>query len=393
MDVDVMRIGFLQESLILRGGISMSDLRRTVSCYENEIPSFVEHELDRLYGERYSSLAHFHIYGTAERASTYVVRVGGEITTVLLYRRANQTVHVLNEGAAIDGRQAQEFADHVFAADAAAAAIVFEAVQTQTDDIRFPYQHFPCAEDTVLTLPDSVAGYTDSLGKSTRDNLKRYLSRVRRDFPSFHYATYDRQEANEQHIREIVRLNYGRMTTKNKIPSIDKVEEARIIETVRACGFVGIATVNGRFGAGFVTYRHGDSFSLRILAHDPAFDDYRLGLACCYLTICECIKQAGSKKINFGWGEYAYKYRLGGVRRQLSRLVIYRSRLGMLSCAPLAAKTVVRGHVYRAKQGMQAIAQQEDHVLARPIGKMVGVIRWLKAARARQGAGRSAPAP
>ncbi len=128
-----------------------------------------------------------------------------------------------------------------------------------------------------------------------------------------------------------------------------------------------------------ITYRLGQNFSLRILSHDPAFDEYRPGFACCYLTICECIRQRG-KNFNFGWGEYAYKYRLGGIRRQLSVLVVYRSHFHMLANGALAIKTALRGHAHRVKLRILETAKQESHILARLATIMVGAMRWLKAA-------------
>ena len=43
-------------------------------CYEHEIPPFVEAELDRLYGARFSSMRHFRIYGRLKNAHTSVRR-------------------------------------------------------------------------------------------------------------------------------------------------------------------------------------------------------------------------------------------------------------------------------------------------------------------------------
>ncbi len=360
----------------------MSNVRRTVSCYEGRIPPFVESEINRLYGERYSSLALFRIYGIADDVCTYMAREGAETKALFLFRRVQKKVHVLNEGVHLDGAEARYFSAYIFGVYRSVNAVVFEAIHTSERNIPFHHQHFPCAEDTVLMMPDTVDCYVNSLGKSTRENLKRYLAGLQRDFPSFKYLTYDRHEADEQDIRHIIRLNRGRMTRKNKVSSIGDEEEDRILLSVRECGFVGIVTINGECCAGVITYRFGKNFSMRILSHAPAFDKYRLGLVCCYLTICECIGQGTSGSFNFGWGEYAYKYRLGGTRRQLSRLVIHRSFFQMLSSGRFALHIALHGHAYRVKQWILKTAKQDAHVLSRPVRRVLHALRWLKAERA-----------
>jgi hypothetical protein len=353
----------------------------TVTCYGNEIPSFVGYELDRLYGECHSSLLHFQIYQVAGNASTYIVRRDGEASTLFLFRRDKKKIRVLNECIAVEGDEVRRFAAYLFDADRSVETVVFEAVQADRFALGFPLQRYPCAEDTVLALPASVPDYNASLGRSTRENMKRYLNRLQRDFPSFAFSMSDKDAANEQHIRAIIGLNRGRMTIKNKVSSIGDEEEERILRCVKACGYVGIATIDGRFCAGVITYRNGSNFALRILAHDPAFDEYRLGFVCCYLTICECIGQGG-KNFNFGWGEYAYKYRLGGIRRQLSRLVVYRSPFHMFKNTKLAVGTAVRGRAHCIKLWILEAAKKESHVLSRPARTMVRAGRWWKAMHA-----------
>ena len=43
----------------------------SITWYENEIPSFAEAALERIYGSIFSSLAHFRIHGGAENAGCW----------------------------------------------------------------------------------------------------------------------------------------------------------------------------------------------------------------------------------------------------------------------------------------------------------------------------------
>src|SRR4051812_35008662 len=68
-----------------------------INFYDNEVPAFVEAELERLYECLMSTLARFAIFDAAPNASTYVVRENGRITTLFLFRRERHHVTVYNE--------------------------------------------------------------------------------------------------------------------------------------------------------------------------------------------------------------------------------------------------------------------------------------------------------
>ncbi|MES2295430.1 MAG: GNAT family N-acetyltransferase [Pseudomonadota bacterium] len=323
-------------------------LELSVSCYEGETPSFVAHELNRLYGGRYSSLAHFQIYGQAGQASTYVVRRQGQATSLFLYRRRAHQLRVLNEGIRLGHEEAARFATHMFAVDKSVSAVVFRCVDSQAGDFRLPCQRVPCAQDSVLALPSSLPQYMDSLGASTRSTIKYRMNKLKRDFPTFSFRVEERGSVAEQAIRDIIRLNRARMSRKDKVSAIDAQEERRIIDYVRECGFVGIATIDGRFCAGAITYRLGNNFAARILAHDAAFDAYRLGFVCAFLTIGACIEQGGAQ-FCFGWGQGEYKSHLGATQRQLHHVVLYRSRWHRLRHPWLVLQTAACGWLFRAR--------------------------------------------
>lgn len=87
-------------------GAAMTESRSThvpasevisIACYENEVPAFIEGELDRLYGSIFCSFKHFRVYGGAENAGVYIARKGKTIISVLLFRRQGMKVQVINE--------------------------------------------------------------------------------------------------------------------------------------------------------------------------------------------------------------------------------------------------------------------------------------------------------
>jgi hypothetical protein len=48
----------------------------TIECHDGYVPEWAEAELNRLYGNIYSSLTYFRLFGGLEHAYTYVARRG-----------------------------------------------------------------------------------------------------------------------------------------------------------------------------------------------------------------------------------------------------------------------------------------------------------------------------
>ncbi len=352
----------------------------SVACHENEVPAFVEAELVRLYGNIYSSLRQFRIDGSLDGAtSTYVERRGKEATAVYLFRRDKHGARVLNEGIKIDSEELQRFAGYLFSNDASLDFVTFHAVRPDTRRLSFPYHRYNCLEDIVLSLPENRVAYLDSLGNSTRNYIKRYLNKLKRTYPSFSHRIYTGDEIDEGQVRDIIRLNSARMAEKGKTAGIGPEDMRRIVRLVRECGLLSVVLIEGRICAGTINYQVGDNYFLEMIAHDPAYNEYRLGTLCCYLTICECIARGGAE-YHFLWGRNEYKYRLLGVERELDHLTIYRSRRHQL--LHLRTGLADLGRSYRRKgQLWLDDMQRGDDAKARFASGMLRVIRGMRSLR------------
>jgi CelD/BcsL family acetyltransferase involved in cellulose biosynthesis len=130
-------------------------------------------------------------------------------------------------------------------------------------------------------------------------------------------------------LRKIAALNHARMALQGKVSYVDEAETRRLLRLARECGFISVIRVEGRICAGSIYARFGDNFFSQVNAHDPAYDDWRLGILCCYLTICDCIDRGG-REFHMLWGRLPYKAMMQGVQVDLARLAIYRSRFAML---------------------------------------------------------------
>jgi CelD/BcsL family acetyltransferase involved in cellulose biosynthesis len=189
------------------------------------------------------------------------------------------------------------------------------------------------------------------------------MEKTKRAFPLFGFQAFEKGAVCEQHVRDIIDLNRARMAEKNKPSLIDAEETCRIISLVKKCGLVGVATIDGRVCAGAISYRAGNNYFLSILAHDPAYDEYWLGILSCYLTVCECIARGG-KEFHFLWGRYEYKFTLLAVQRDLDNLVVYRSHAQRLMNGDMVLKTALEAYRRQASLWLHDAARR-DTALAR----------------------------
>jgi hypothetical protein len=339
----------------------MNSDNATISFYENSVPSFMEAELERLYAHIHSSLAQFKVYGDLiDTTSTYVVEKDGKLTHALLFQVRKTEVRVLNEQINIDSKEINRFAAHIFQTYKQVDTIIFHAVKAETAAIAFPHQQFNCTEDIVVTLPKTSELYLASLGKNTRRNVRRYMDRLMRSFPTFRYDFYEKEDIDAAQLRQIIGFNRSRMAGKQKVSTIDDEEEDRIIRLAKVCGLVGVATIDGRVCAGGIGYRAGENYFLNVIAHDPAYDGYWIGILCCYLSICECIAR-GCKEFHFLWGRYEYKFALGSVQRDLDHLVIYRSHFHLFLNGPKAIRIAFTGYVRMVKFWILDQSHEQDN--------------------------------
>jgi hypothetical protein len=348
----------------------------TISCYENEVPSFVEAEMDQLYQHINSSLSHFGVRRRAREASTYIVRRGNQAIAILLFKREKGKVSVINELIKIEEEELLRFANYIFTTCKSVSTISFSFIQKDVRRLPFPCQQFNSSEDIVLTLPATPKEYFASLGKNMRRNIKRYMETLTHDFPSYRYQVYEKEEIGEQEIREIINLNRTRISGKNIVFGITQEETAWIVELVKTCGLVGIATIDGRICGGAIAFRIGENYFMHIIGHDPKYNEYSLGILCYYFTICEGILRGG-KEFHFSWGRYEYKYRLLGVQRDMASLDIYRSYKSYLLNTDVVLKNAVKTYMQRTKMQILDMERQTSFT-ARLLTKAIKFLRRIK---------------
>ncbi|MDB5824152.1 MAG: family N-acetyltransferase [Herminiimonas sp.] len=342
-----------------------------VRIYEGVVPEFAWSLLGSLYGSLYSSRAWLRHHGDEEGAGAAVLWRSGAVVAILLFRRGAGSVGVINEGMTVQSRDLDTFAECFFAMPNAPDVISLHAIAKTWVPSNRPQLHAFCSEDFVIDLPSSEDAYLRALGPATRKNLRRHRNRLQREHPSAVFRVVPGAQAADWQIRGIIALNAARMRTKNVVPAIDETETQRLIGMVHDCGEVGLLTIGNRICGGTVFFRFGEDVASRVIAHDPAYDTYRLGTLCCYLTICHCIER-GAKRFHLMEGHAQYKLDLLGQYRRLYHTVIYRSFWPMLRNAPEALRISANGWLLQANRWLLTKLDRDD------------TLPWRMARRARR---------
>jgi hypothetical protein len=336
--------------------------------------------MEALHPHVFSSMAQFRVYGSIDSTThTYIAQDGDKTSAILLFRRRDNKVEVINEQISMSVEEINRFCSHVFDTWPEVDLVKFHAIRTGRKPLAFPCQQFYRTEDIVLRLPRTADDYLANLGKATRKNFKYHGNRLKRNFPTLGYQVHIDDAIVDQHVRDIIALNLARMTAKNKASDIDAAETERLIRLVKQSGLVTVMMLDGRVVAGTVCSRVGANYFMHINAHDPAYDDARLGKLCCYMTICDCIERGG-KEFHFMWGRFEYKYLLLGVQQDYDELVVYRSHVRMLRNAGTAMRTAYNGYSREWKFRMLDLAdsKEENTGVTRAVIRLLNFVRNLK---------------
>lgn len=302
----------------------------TISIYPNDIPDFVTQALDTLYGNLHASLATLKSHSLRD-ASTYVKwrSPDQQPESIFLFRKAGQTIRVINEGMRLSREAIDDFCEYMFCHDNDITQIDFHAIAPPQERLFRPHLSWSCTEDIVITLPTNESAYVNQLGKSTRKSIKKSLARARRSLPNFSHSIHAGSCVNEDLIREVVRFNHSRMAVKEKSSALNAKATNELVSLMRTHGMVGLVASDQGLAAGTLACRFGDDIFSIITAHDPKYDPFGLGTLSRHLMIVQCIG-LGAKRFHLLGGNLSSKRSALGIREILDHLTIYRTPTDML---------------------------------------------------------------
>lgn len=284
----------------------------------------------------------------AEVACYVALRDGAPVTAVL-YRRKGGAITVLNELFAIEGGQLEQMVRCLLARHEGVRLIHFPAVQAQPSPMPFPCQRYGATEDLVISLQGTPDAYLASLGPNTRAAIRRAQRMVAQQAPDLAFTFHGPDTIEHADLAALVGLNCLRLSRKGQSPSHTADSLAMLESMLGAYGCVLFARSGGRIRAGVACTHVGRHAYMHVIAHDPGFDQARLGLLCCFMSICESIRR-GMREYHLLSGRYDYKRRLLGQQRDFDRIVVYRSPAAVMASLPTYARTLARGRGRQAKQ-------------------------------------------
>ncbi len=322
------------------------DSNHEAVIYRDEVPTWASEWLAQLYGSFYGVLPAIQaLHSNSSKGLFTYVRRGQSRNTeqpdmLLMFRRSNHTVRVLNEGMQLDQTSLDTFCNYVFGMMPGVTQIDFHAVApiapstTQcsvpsTPPNPTPCLSWPCTEDIVISLPESSEAYLSQLGKATRKSLKQHLSRARRALRNFDHQLIPGAFLGEDIVRRIVLLNHARMARLGRTSAINERATHELISLIRSIGEAGVIFNGTELCAGTLACRVGDDVFSLVNAHNPAFDYLGLGNVCRHLMILEAIK-AGALRFHLMGGNLPAKRATLAIRQPLHHLTVYRTRLAII---------------------------------------------------------------
>lgn len=321
------------------------------------LPDYVWPALERCYRSIYCSESQLRISGSlTPRIEAWVARRDGCISAVILFDRHRHHVRVLNEVVTLSAQVLGEFADAVFELYPKLHVISLRAIRTATLPKHYIGLSTEMSDNYLLKLPATVDEWKRSLSARTREKLRSFLRRAQQRAPTFSFRTLGTDEMSSALIKQIIQFNRARMQVKGKRFGMSAAEERQICQIMLERGQSSIIEIDGKLRAGLLCTLVDGEVYMHVIAHDPAYDDLRLGFLCCALTIEDAIAK-GCQRFHFLWGQYDYKTRLGGEREILSQVLVFRDawslvqQPGLLISHVLAwARASARAWVRRQRQ-------------------------------------------
>ncbi len=367
----------------------------TMEWHPDQVLDFVPEAIDRLHGHLLCSARNYRADQDWRQASTWVARRAGIPVAILLFRIQGHTLTLVSEFVRLDAALIQQFTDAAFQALPKVHLICLRRVEApefgpvagskgSNTSRSYPYQRLRRTEDIVVDLPPTIEEYEAKLGKNMRRNLRRYSKQLDTDFPIYRYTLYRQQEIGTEDLRQIIALNHARMADRNIQSRIDEEEAEWVIRLAQECSIVGVATIDGKVCGGAIGFRIGDAYFMDIIAHDPAYNGYRLSILCYYTTICEGIKRGG-KRFHLLLGRYEYKYRLLCEDRDIVQIDLYRNRWQMLCYGQRVLRTAASVRLHDARTWLLDAERRHD-----PWSRRASLMLcWLRHLKRRQLEGRS----
>jgi len=281
--------------------------------------------------------------------AAYLAYTDARLSTIVVYRRDKRRITVLGELVDITTGQLERMVRDLLESHPGVSVVCLPSVMARGAPLSLPSQRVNATEDMVISLPATPEAYLASLGPNTRAAIRRAQRLVAAQHPDLVFDACDKGRTGAQRIGQLVELSRLRIEGKTQVSAHSADSVARLTRMIDAYGCTLLASAGGQVCAGVACTRVGAHVYMHVIAHRQDFDAVRLGMLCCYLSICDAIRR-GAREYHLLSGRYDYKRRLLGQQRDFERIVVYRSLTGLAANLDLYTRVFLRAKGRLAKQ-------------------------------------------
>ena len=321
----------------MKTSVRYSDLGAIV--YPAGIPDGVADELPALYNSLFSTIDWFEVQDEVTPTGACVLE---RPRHVLLFYQVKDTLETLNKECAIAPRDAERACRALFRAFPHSHRIHLE-VMFAPAELRLPKRVLYGADHMVIDLPATVDAYTASLGRKTRQQVRRSQRAIEKEQGPIAVETVAPAVEADELISTLVSWKNLRFNARGQTTlwQEDPAAARYVAELARRRGRVRIASIAGARAAIQFLFPVGKSMYVMQSGFDPKFSTYGLGLLETYNVACEAIEE-GFLRLSLLWGGEQHKAHLGARPRRATRVSVFRSQTARIHSLDEAQEVAVR---------------------------------------------------
>lgn len=327
--------------------------------YKNEIPDFVEENLERLYSNIYCTLTRIDAYESLDHVSTYVRKHGATIAAIILFKDEGHIIRVINEQIPLSPEQIARFCAKIFNEMKHARVIRIRALDTQLGAFPFPYQQLTNLEENIIYFRNHEHSYLDRLDRKFKKKILSSQEKLKASHPTHQIQYLERDAIPLNVVKEILQLARKRMISKGGMAYTDSIDTVALAKTLKKYGHVATITINEKICAGSIWFSVGKRHFHNIVAHDPEYDKYFLGGQIWLTAILRSHElEADEVWLMGGFSDNKAKY--CAQPHFFHTTIIYKSRLHILTSFPEVTRLWIRRQRLSVKAAIQKMAKRTD---------------------------------
>ncbi len=263
---------------------AQSRYRRTTQLFKGCVPEFAHAQWLAIQRPGIASGTSSPQPRRSPQVHTYVVREDGRPVVLVFFQLDKKTALVLNDTPQESGAELQDFCRHLFQHFPAVRRICFLSQQRFIHTKEKKCSRHPSNR---LLLPRHPSVRMEQSLRFNHRNIRYFLRRLKQDHPDFAIECHAHDAVTASHCRALLQLHRPQAVDKRQAESpLDEAGE-NLVRAVQEAGLVCLLKIGGRIVAGAICLRSGGDWQLHVLACDPRFQAYGLGMLCCYFTVCE----------------------------------------------------------------------------------------------------------